>query len=447
MKSFSHSRRLTSLTLVACTVGLAVQAAAAAPSVFYDAGDPTSQEQYFLERINTARANPAAEGAMLADCKDPNVLNNYAFFKKNYGFDVATLRPQFTSYPTQPPLAMNRALMASARRQSLDMATWGVQSHNSSDGTTFDARIRAAGYAYSAAGENIYAYTLNPFVGHVGLNADWGVPSLGHRQNLMNYPTAEHPDLVFKEIGVSVVDTVVKKDSAGNAFGPLIVTQDFGRPADRNQAFICGVVFNDRNGNGAYDEGEGLAGVTITPDRGDFYTVTGASGGYTLPLPNGATSLSVTAIGGQLGEGRAQTIAVTPGTNVKVDFHTQDAPSTAPALAATAVGAVTTAKEANVVSGLNGAVQIVRNGGDNSRALAVGLAFSGTAVNGVDYAPLPAQVTIPAGTDGVTLNVIPLNGGASAVKKAKIKVAAGNDYVVPVEASTAKVKILPANAQ
>ena len=43
-------------------------------------GEPTNEEQYYLELINRARANPAAEGARLAAIADPDIQTAYGYW-------------------------------------------------------------------------------------------------------------------------------------------------------------------------------------------------------------------------------------------------------------------------------------------------------------------------------------------------------------------------------
>src|SRR3954463_16140946 len=49
------------------------------PTGLYSIGDPTNEEQYNLELINRARANPTAEGIRLAQNNDPNVVSAYSY--------------------------------------------------------------------------------------------------------------------------------------------------------------------------------------------------------------------------------------------------------------------------------------------------------------------------------------------------------------------------------
>src|SRR5262245_18024423 len=46
----------------------------------YSIGQPTDEEQLYLEYINRSRANPTAEGVRLAATTDPDVLSAYSYF-------------------------------------------------------------------------------------------------------------------------------------------------------------------------------------------------------------------------------------------------------------------------------------------------------------------------------------------------------------------------------
>ena len=82
--------------------------------------------------------------------------------------------------------------------------------------------------------------------------------------------------------------------------------------------FITGVAYRDANSNGAYDPGEGLAGITITTDRGAWYAVTSASGGYSIPVPANSGPYRLTAAGAPL-DG-AVSSATVGSDSVKVDW-------------------------------------------------------------------------------------------------------------------------------
>jgi uncharacterized protein YkwD len=399
---------------------LASFSASAGAAAFYPQPNPSNEEQYILELINAARANPPAEGAMLAGITDSEITRYYSY----YGVNVGQVKSDFAGYAVKPPLAFDSNLNDSALEQSTDMAANGFQGHDSSNGTTFSTRISEAGYQWSALGENVFAYVEDPFFGHVGLNVDWGVPSLDHRENIMNliagFPT-------FKQIGISYVSTSIAD------FGPYVMTEDFGTPADDTESFLLGVVYNDANGNGAYDMGEGLGGVTISTDTGSYYTTTSASGGYVIPLPSGSGTLTVTASGGPLGAPRVKTITYGNATNVKVDFTTQDSATALPVVEIKA-------SETNLTPGGKPSVISISRTGSTTEALHVVLATSGTAIPGVDINALPKTVNIPAGVRSANIDVKATTAD-SGVKRIKIKLQSGPGYLVSTNAQLSKTAV------
>ncbi|WP_331769529.1 CAP domain-containing protein (plasmid) [Embleya sp. NBC_00888] len=89
------------------------------------------------------------------------------------------------------PLADNAKLQAAAQGHSNDMAKRGYFDHIDPDGADPSRRITAAGYRWSASGENIAAGQASPAE---VMNA-W-MASPGHRANILNCS--------FEDIGVGV---------------------------------------------------------------------------------------------------------------------------------------------------------------------------------------------------------------------------------------------------
>jgi len=85
-----------------------------------------------------------------------------------------------------------------------------------------------------------------------------------------------------------------------------------------NTVFITGVAYQDQNGNGVYDPGEGLGAVTITPDRGNWYAVTTSAGGYAIPVPANTGTYNLAASGGALDGAKASVMVGSD--SVKVDW-------------------------------------------------------------------------------------------------------------------------------
>lgn len=296
-----------SIILLAALV-LASYTSIAQPSQVYSHGDPTPDEQYMLELINRARANPTEEGIRLMDTEDPSVQAAYSYFNIN----KAATKQAFTTYPQRPPLAFHPALIQAARVHTADMVANNFQGHVGSNGSTLDQRYAAVGYVPQGQwGENVSAYSNSVWYGHCGLNVDWGTQNqidLGHRSNIMNFKGA-----VYTEIGIGITKT-----SGGlqqGTVGPYVITQDFGI---RTVRYITGVVYNDKNGNGFYDVGEGLEGVRVEPSRGTYYAVTSTSGGYAIPF-TGSGSVTIVASGGPLTAPITQQASF-GSDNIKIDF-------------------------------------------------------------------------------------------------------------------------------
>lgn len=273
----------------------------------YSIGQPTDEEQLYLEYLNRMRANPTAEGQRLAATTDPNVLGAYSQFAVN----LSLMELEFSTNPPVPPLAMNAQLIAAARWHSGDMFTNEYQGHYQTNGSIImdpGNRISTNGYNWVTYGENVFAYAYYVSYGHAGFAVDWG-PGVGgmqdppgHRDNMLNAG--------FREIGVGVVD------GSNGPVGPQLVTQDLATHTGATP-LITGVVYYDFKTNGFYDVGEGIGGVTVNTPGSAFYTTTANSGGFALPVSsNGTYTLTFT------GAGLSNQVAVTVSSlnNVKVDY-------------------------------------------------------------------------------------------------------------------------------
>lgn len=253
----------------------------------YSIGNPTDEEQQYLEYINRARANPTAEGLRLASTTDPEVLSAYAFF----GVDTNLMVSQFETLSPVPPVALNAKLINAARLHSGNMFTNEYQGHYETNGATILSpgdRITAAGYtSWYTYGENVFAYSDSVYFGHAGFEVDWGSgpggmqDPPGHRQSIHNG--------TFREVGIGIVD------GTHGPVGPQLVTEDFATTTT-DQPFITGVVYYDLNGNGFYDPGEGIGGVTVLVPGSTYFAITASSGGYTVPVTtNGVYDMTFSA--------------------------------------------------------------------------------------------------------------------------------------------------------
>src|SRR5258708_38226657 len=76
-------------------------------TTLYSIGQPSDEEQLYLEYINRSRANPTAEGARLASTTDPDVVAAYSAF----GVNLSLMQSEFSTNPVVAPLAMNAQLI------------------------------------------------------------------------------------------------------------------------------------------------------------------------------------------------------------------------------------------------------------------------------------------------------------------------------------------------
>lgn len=248
----------------------------------YAIGEPTDDEQLYLEYINRARRDPAAEAARLRASTDPEVVSNLEGFE----VDLDLMVQQISAFAPTAPLSFSSQLIAAARAHSQDMLAHDFQAHEGTDGTLFSDRATRAGYSWINIAENVFSYARSVEHGHAGFEVDWGggpetggmQDPAGHRQNIHNGS--------FREIGIGVVT------GSNTNVGPTLVTQDFGNRLNLTP-LITGVIYYDFNGNAFCDVGEGVGGVVVLPSGSTAYASSAASGGYSVPV-TASSSYTVT---------------------------------------------------------------------------------------------------------------------------------------------------------
>jgi len=259
---------------------------------------PTDYEQYLLELINRARANPLQEVARNAEVSDLN----------------EGLAPGALDASAKQPLAFDLDLIAASRNHSQWMLDNDVFSHTGTGGSSAGKRMADAGYEFTAAytwGENLSWRGTTGSLDleeSVAIQHDGLFDSPGHRTNLMNG--------AFKQVGLGLLTG----DFQG--YNASMVTQNFAKSG--NDTFLTGVIYTDAVvDDDFYTVGEGIDGVSVTAvrqsDGKTFATTNFGSGGYSLGLDPG--TYTVTVSGDDLGE--IFTDSVTIGnSNVKLDFAT-----------------------------------------------------------------------------------------------------------------------------
>jgi Ig-like domain CHU_C associated/Cysteine-rich secretory protein family len=294
--------------------GLFLMATLSHGQTLYSFGNPTGEEQLYIELINRARANPSAEGARLAASTDPDVVTAMSYFSIN----KTKMQTEFSALAATPPLAPNEKLSTSARGHSLWMFNTATQAHNQSATNTPATRITATGYAWSSISENIYAYSKSTWFGHAGFQVDWGMGGTGGMQAGRGHRMAIHSP-VLREIGVGV------HPGTNGTVGPQLVTQDFGKQSS-NPTFGSGVAYYDLNGNNFYDSNEGISGLTVNIAGATQYCKTAIGGGWVVPVPTTAATRAVTFSGPNVN--RTANLSFSGDTNAKLDLKLTYAPPT-----------------------------------------------------------------------------------------------------------------------
>ncbi len=343
----------------------------------------SESEQYMLELINRARANPTAEA------------DRYGI-TLNKDLAAGTI----TTDPKQP-LAPQQNLINVAGTHSQDMIDRDYFAHETlGSGTTFDQRVTDAGYRWNLVAENIgYAakqVSVSPtdFIDevHAGL-----IRSAGHRENIML------PDL--EEVGVGARLGSFKPPNNANTFEfTQMVTEDFG---SRNQnPFITGVVYTDSDSNNFYTIGEAIRSGTVTATNistgAVFSDAIGFSGGYGFVVPAGTYSVTASiTVNGAARVYQRQGNLVVGTDNVKVDFETNSGTST-PVTLVLASNTTTLYENGN---GTSVVITVSRND-DPSASLLVNLTSDSSA-----NLTLPVSVTIPAGQTSATFTASAVDDG------------------------------------
>lgn len=368
---------------------------------------PTIYEQYAIELLNRARANPTAEAARYG-------------IDLNEGLAAGTLGAE-----ARQPLAVNMYLTDSARDHVDWLRANNQFSHTGSGGSTPSARMASAGYGTAgsfSSGENLAVTMNSQAIANVttevdkherNLFVDEGVDGRGHRKNMLNGS--------LSEIGIGISLGAYTYNNAN--WQAMLSGQNFGSKSGKK--FLTGVVYADTvTNNDFYTPGEGLSGVTIEAEKvggGTFSTTSLAAGGYSLELAAG--TYTVTASGGSLGGTVTFENVVISDRNVKRDFTTDDVVASSPFNISASSGSDTvtvTRNGSTITSNVNGVI--------TNRELASISSITINTGNGND------TITIDDDVIGVTIDAGAGNDRITATDNADSIIAGdGNDYVIANE--------------
>jgi hypothetical protein len=360
----------------ACAAALGLLAPAAKPApaaalLLWAQGDPSADDQSALEWINAARGDPAGTLASLVaqSGADPVLA---AFFLGELPVTVAELEQNLqtalglaqanslafpnSSAISSGPLAFYPLFQAQA-------VLWGATS--SPPAFTPPAQRPPPAYLYpppvggtvltgaaaALSGPNATGGTAvfgsAPFATADLVQANLYSSALTGRDYvlaLLCNPGSGSPPPAYLRQGDTLANLTLGHlrmagvDLASNSNGGRVLTifqgdSEFFTLSDlpfgaAGTVFITGVAYRDNNGNGRYDPGEGLKGVALQPDHGDWSAVTASAGGYAIPVPAHSGGYTLTATGGPFA-GATATVVV-GGDSVKLDWVLPAAPAVLP---------------------------------------------------------------------------------------------------------------------
>ncbi len=249
-----------------------------------DGAHPDGNEQAMMWLMNRARSNPPQEGVWLATTDIPDI----AFPRDYFGVDTDLLQQEFASYDAKPPAAFDVRLYNAAEAHSQYLISIDGQNHDGQFDRIDDAGFHyGGGSGYSARG-SVFSYADSALNAHGGFNIDWGSGTggmqdgRGHRMAIMSI------DGDYTNVGIAMVP----ENDPNTDVGPLVTTGNYCHAnsgyTDHYNRFLVGTVWNDSDGDGLYDPGEGIGGVTVMPDAGTYYAITADSGGYAIPVDAGS---------------------------------------------------------------------------------------------------------------------------------------------------------------
>lgn len=279
---------LLTLLILLAFAGLAGERGGDAPAK-REPLEPNAEEQLLIYLLNKARSDPPAYG-------------------KSIELDLTGVAPQHA-------LAVNKELTASSRFRADDMLKRNYFDHVDPDGMGPNSRALEFGYAL---GRN---YKRDKIINNIesicagydkagdilkSLIVDEGIENLGHRKQLLGMQPFH---ALAREIGVGILPrgTLTAKYEA---YCTIHLAA-----RDLNGSFVTGVVYDDKNANGAYDVGEGIGGATVSADVAK--TLSLSHGGFSLFLPRGPYNVRCDK-GGFNGPAAASLIL--RGENIHVEF-------------------------------------------------------------------------------------------------------------------------------
>lgn len=335
--------------------------ALSAATQWWTQGDPTPDEQAAMQWLNRARSNPPATlGQLIAAAPADPVLTSFfhaqlpetpAQFLADLQSACALAQANGAAYPraaaiSPAPLVFYPLFQAQAHALGAG-ASWPAASASavplrdfepSGPSAVFSGPNATGGTAqFGPFGSNFWDETqayLLPAMGPREFVLSWLCdPGSGSPPPGFWVQGDALPDLTLGHTRMAGIDLTAPAANGSRTLTLVRGSMEFLTASDlpygaEGTVFITGVAYRDQNGNGLYDSGEGLAGVTVTLDHGGWGAVTASAGGYAIPVPLNSGAYTVTAT---FPDGSARSASVTVASdNVEADWVLPATPGVLP---------------------------------------------------------------------------------------------------------------------
>lgn len=270
--------------------------------------NPTGHEQEMLQLFNRFRTDPQGEFARMFSSATPLRARDSSIQAEldRHSVNGAMLQSEWNAIAPAQPLIWNEALYNFAAAHNAEMIRQNNGFHSNTQ--VRQNAIRAAGIDFALEGELVSLRSSNPMQGYAVYAVNWGTnPATGRIKGGMQDPRGHRTLLVtpgFDQVGHRFTATSASFLTPG--VNTVVLVDNRNLPL-----MVTGAVFEDKNNNGWYENGEGRGSVKIDFEKttGEKFATTSLSaGGYQIALPAG--TYKVRATGGGMAHAVVQTITV-----------------------------------------------------------------------------------------------------------------------------------------
>ena len=208
----------------------------------YAARTPNGLEDAFWELLNRFRESPLTAVESL-------------------GIDIEPWQRVYLE-TSLPPLAWNQAVHDALCEHVEDMLHVGYYSVESPDGMTLVSRLHQKGYSPLYVDTTLGLFAFRTVVSEITVFEFLLKNIIGEELRYLGQQSPKLLNRNFRDIGICIqpaqLDSIV-----GYPVNGYICALLFSTNADDNRPRMVGRIYEDENGNGVWDFGEGTEGVTV----------------------------------------------------------------------------------------------------------------------------------------------------------------------------------------